>query len=118
MLRGIQILGVLVGIYLIIRSYLLTRKRQEDINQFLIWIVIGLLITVGSVFPGILSYIADILNMQERVYTLFIIAFIFIFLLLMNLFKQNRKIMTEISKLNEEQSLLKFELSKKSKRKK
>ncbi len=115
MIRIIQVIGVIVGVYMIVRSFLYTRKRHGDISEFLIWLLIGILIIIGSVFPGIIGFLADILQMEQRVYTLFVFAFLLVFLLLMRLFRENRRLGVEISKLNEEMSLQKFELRKKRK---
>lgn len=110
-MRGINIIGVLVGIYLLSRSYLLVRRREEDVLNFLVWLVVGVGLIVAGFFPDVFNYIMKFLGMETRAYAMFVIGIFILYLLLFRVFSSIRKIERNVSKINEEVSLMKEKLS-------
>ena len=105
-MRGINILGILVGIYLLLRSYLLIKRKEEDLLNLFIWVFIGTGLIITGLFPSVFDYIMSLLGMETRAYTMFVIAILLAYLLLFRIFQAIRRLDSAISKLNEEVSIL------------
>ena len=86
---------------MIIKSILLIRKREEDVRAFLLWILSGLAIIIVSVNPAIADNLLRILGMEQRVYAIFTLGILIVFLLVFRMSRQIRKLKEDISKLNE-----------------
>lgn len=106
-MRGVNILGIVVGAYFIYRAYTLVKAEEEDVLNFLIWLVIGSGLVVAGSVPAVFNFIMDILGMQRRAYAMFSVGIFVAYLLLFRLSYNLRSLKRDISKLNEDISLLK-----------
>ena len=105
-MKGIYIVSVLLGFYLLVRSYVLVRKKEEDVLNFFIWLLVGGGLIVVGVFPGILDYITKILGIRERPNTIFAMGLLVSYLLIFRIFNSLQRIGTNMSKMNEAVALL------------
>jgi len=106
-MKGIYVVSILLGIYLLLRSYVLVRKKEEDVLNFLIWLVVGGGLIIVGIFPGILDYVTRILGIQQRPNAIFAIGLLVSYLLIFRIFNTLQGIKTDISKINEEIALAK-----------
>ena len=113
MLRIIQIVGVFVGLFFLYQSYRMVKSKKEDIPEFFFWNFLGVVIIAVSLFPETIDYLLGILQMKERVYAIFTIGILVSYIILFQLFKYFRNINSNISKLNENLSIMKYEMEKK-----
>jgi len=108
MIGIINIVAFILGIYLLYESYYMVKRKEEDVISFLIWTLLGLTLVILSVFPDLSYKISDLLKMSTRANTVFSFAILILYLLIFNVFKKNRKMHKEISKLNEEIAILRY----------
>lgn len=112
MLRGIQIVGILVGLFFLFQSYYMVKKKKGDVPDFLVWGFVGGGIVAVSAFPLIFDYLLGILQMKERPFAIFTVGILICYLFLFQMFKSLRGIKASISKLNESLSILMYEIEK------
>ncbi len=106
-MRLINVVGLLVGVYLLVQSYRLVRRREEDTLSFLTWTGVGLALVGVSLFPNAADYVMRALGMEMRAYTIFTLGILIAYVLLFRLFRAVIRLDQAISTLNEEISLLK-----------
>ena len=105
-MRLVNAVGLLVGVYLLIQSYRLVRRREEDTLSFLTWTAVGLALVGVSLFPDVADYVMKLLGMEVRAYTIFTLGILISYVLLFRLFRAVARLDRAISTLNEEISLL------------
>ena len=108
MIRIINIIGILFGLYFLFKSYLLVKKKEEDVKQFLLWGLIGIILIILGIYPNLADIPLKILNMGERINVIFAMGILLSILLIFNLNNQIKKMDTQISKLNEEIAILRY----------
>lgn len=110
MIRGIQIIGVLIGLFFLYQSYRMVKDKKEDVWGFILWVFIGSSIALISIFPDILDYLLGIVQMQIRAYAIFTLGILFAYFLLFQLFRVIRTLNENMSKFNENLSILRYEI--------
>ena len=115
MLRGIQIIGVLIGFFFIYQGYILVKQKKEDITSLLLWTIVGTGIIATSLYPGMFDYFLGLLQMKERPFAILTIGILTAYILLFQFYKTLRNLDNHLSKLNEELTLLRYKLEKKEK---
>jgi hypothetical protein len=113
MIRGIQVLGILIGLFFLYQSNKLVKNKDEDVPEFLLWTIIGVVLITISAYPEAISSFLGIAGMTDQVYFLFTSGILLLYLVVMHLFKLNRELNKQISKLNEEMSILRYKKEKK-----
>ena len=79
MLLGIQIIGILFGLFMVYFVFLNYKRNDFKISEFIIWSIIWLLFMYVSVDPNSLDFIAkDILSLQRPLDFMIIVGFIFL----------------------------------------
>ncbi len=106
-MRLVNVVGLAVGLYFLVQSYRLVRRREEDVFSFLIWLIVGTALVVVSLFPGVADYVMTLLGMEMRAYTIFTLGILLAYVLMFQLFRLIWRLNRSLSKLNEELSLLK-----------
>jgi len=91
----------------------LIKDKKEDLLEFLIWSFIGFGIIVVSIYPDVITYLFVLLGMSYRGNVIFAVGILLSYLLLLNIFALLRTLSDQISKLNEEIAILKYEFDKK-----
>lgn len=113
-MRLVNVVGIVVGLYLLVQSYRLVRQRREDVFSFLTWLAVGLTLVVVSLFPSITDYAMQLLGMEMRAYALFTLGILLSYILLFRLSRALWRLDRSLSDLNEELSLLKVRRSQDS----
>lgn len=108
-MRIIQIIGLIAGIYLLYKSYRSFKQEEgEDVNSFLLWFVLGILITVVSADLRILNFASGLLRMEQNPNTVFTISTLILFVIGFKLYARLERLDRKISKLNEAVSIEKY----------
>ncbi len=110
MISIINAAGFVLGCYFLLKSVLLIREKKEEVQDFLIWGVVGVSLLVLSVAPQIGDTLADYLDIRTRTSTFFALAIFLLYLILFRMNTTNRNLDQQISKLNEEIAVLKLNL--------
>jgi hypothetical protein len=112
MIKGIQLVGLVVSLYFFYKSYLLVRKREENVKQFIVWIFLGVLLFGFSLVPGSVDVFLDFLGLENRAFALVIGGLLLLYLLFFNFVSRIDSLDKQLSRINEEVSFLKYEMKK------
>lgn len=112
MIRGIQLIGLFIGIFFIYQSYRLVKEKKEDVESLLMWSVVGAGFIIVSIYPGIFDYALGILQMRQRPFAIFTIGILIAYVILFQMFKLIRTINENISKLNENMAVLRYDVER------
>ena len=115
MLMGIKLLGIIIGAYYLYKSYDLIVNKKEDVRLLILWVVAGIALISVSINPNIVYYLSGLLGMSYRGNMIFAVGILLTYILILTVFDYNRKLNREISKLNEEIAMLRYEIEKKVK---
>lgn len=113
MVSIITVAGFLLGCYFLLQSFLLIKKKKEEVQDFLVWGVVGVSLIVLTVFPQAGDTLADILNIRTWSNTIFAMAIFLLYMIIFRMHTLNRTLDKQISVLNEEIALLRHELENK-----
>ncbi len=113
MVKGIQIIGILIGLYYLYKSYRMVKNGKADVREFSIWVFVGFALIVVSAYPDVVTYLFNFLGMGFRGNAIFTIGILLSYFLLIHVTTLNRELNYQISKLNEEIALLRYEIEKK-----
>ncbi len=102
--------GFLLGGYFLLRSFLLIKRKEEEVQDFLVWGVVGLSLIILTVFPQVGDTLAEILNIKTWSNTIFAMAIFLLYMIIFRMHTLNRALDKQISVLNEEIALLRHEL--------
>lgn len=75
---GIQILGVLFGLFMMYYTFLHYKREELTIKEYSFWIVLWILFVVVALFPAILNPIVSSLKVLRRMDFLTILGFMFL----------------------------------------
>lgn len=78
MVLGVQILGILFGLFMLYFSFLHFKRREFNKSVFLFWGIIWVVFILVSIAPGILNPIASTLNFIRVMDLLVVLGFMFI----------------------------------------
>jgi len=99
MIKGIQLLGIGVSIFLIIQTLIQYRKGVYGLWRTLfltgLWALIGFLFA----FPSVTTFALPILSLESAVLTTQVVAIIVIFLILHHTYQQLAKIERRLTRL-------------------
>lgn len=112
MVSLINVAGFVIGVYFLLRSYVLIKEKREEVTDFLVWSTIGVSLVVLSVFPQVGDALAAYLNIRTRTNTIFALAIFLLYLILFRMNTLNRNLDKQISVLNEEIALLRHKLER------
>lgn len=94
MVLGIQIAGLLFGLFMIYYSFLKYKRKEFTAKEFVLWLVLWILLIVISLFPYILDPVSKELNFARTFDLLVIAGFLFLILAIFytyTLAKKNQK---------------------------
>ena len=112
MVSLINAAGFVIGVYFLLRSYLLIKEKKEEVTDFLVWSTIGVSLVVLSDCPQVGDALAAYMNIRTRTNTIFALAKFLLYLVLFRMNTLNRNLDKQISVLNEEIALLRHKLER------
>ena len=83
------------------------RRNKMNIHYSMIWIIIGILLIVISIFPGLVSFLSRIVGISTPSNTIFLITIFFLYALSFYSYLRISKLSDQIQSLNYEIALLK-----------
>jgi hypothetical protein len=107
----------LVGSLLVLAGiFELLRRRQLSEKYAVLWLVVGVLLLVLTVFPGLLTSLALATGVALPANLLFFVAIVFLIGVALHLSWEMSRLENETRRLAEDVALLKLELEKRSQR--
>ncbi len=117
MFRLIQLMGVVLSLFVMYKSFLLARAKKSDFFELLSWSAFGFLILLYSLGFDFVAIFMSITGMTERTSVILGFSILATVFLVFMIFKQVKTLQLQISMLNDEVSLLRAEKTYKVKRK-
>lgn len=103
----VNLLTVLLGIAFLANGYYIVRSGREDLTVFLVSSAIGIGLILVAVTPtSVFGVIAKLLGIRLEAVAVLIVSNFVLFVVTTYLFSRIGRLKTNISKLNEEVSLL------------
>ncbi len=103
MLLGVQILGVLFGLFMIYIVFLSYKRKEFKLAEVIFWSALWVFFILVTIFPTSLDFIVKTLSLQRPLDFLIIIGFLFLIILTFHNYlfmkKTNKKIEKLVSKL-------------------
>jgi len=75
---GIQILGLLFGIFMMYYTFLHHKRKELTVKEYLFWIILWVLFVIVALFPVILDPIVKSLNLARTMDFFIIVGFMFL----------------------------------------
>lgn len=110
----IQIIVAVIILAALIGIANMVRKQALDLKYALSWLVVGILVLILDIFPGIMNYLVHLLGIQLPVNMMFFFGFCFTLFLLFNLTTKVSKQSEKIKCLVQEIALLEDEMKRKN----
>ena len=99
MIRGIQLLGIGVSVFLVVQTIIQYRRGVYSFWRALFWTGLWSLIGFLFAFPSITTLALPILTLQSAMFATQIVAIIVIFLILHHTYQQLAKIERKLTRL-------------------
>lgn len=101
----------LVGSLLVLAGIVeLLRRRQLGEKYAVLWLVVGVLLLVFTVFPGIPVWLASVLGVAVPANLLFFVGILFLVGVVLHLSWEVSRLENETRKLAEEQAILRLDV--------
>jgi hypothetical protein len=101
----------LVGSVLVLAGIVeLLRRRQLTEKYAVLWLFVGILLLVFTVFPGILGWSSDLLGVAVPSNLLFFVGIVFLVGVVLHLSWEVSRLENETRKLAEDQAILRLEV--------
>lgn len=108
----LQIILIISSILFFIFIFKMTKNFKLELRYSLTWILFSLILTLISIFPGILTKISTMLNIKEPVNTIFLLVIFFLLIITFSLTLSLSKKYVTIKDLVQEIGLLNLKLDK------
>jgi hypothetical protein len=99
MVLGVQILGVIFGVFMAYFSFLHFKRNEYTVKEFMVWLALWILLIVISLFPGILDFFVVKLSLSRTMDFLIIAGFMILtamFVYTYTLLRQNQRKIEEV----------------------
>jgi hypothetical protein len=88
MLKGIQILGILIGFYLISRTILNYYRKIYDFKRVVFWLFLWV-VMIGLFYePSFMLAVTPYLTTMDAIMSITVISIIFLFVLIANIYQK------------------------------
>ena len=99
MIKGIQLLGIGVSVFLIIQTLIQYRRGVYGFWRTMFWAGLWALIGFLFAFPSITTFALPVLSLQSAMFATQVVAIIVIFLILHHTYQQLAKIEKKLTRL-------------------
>jgi len=99
MIFGLQIIGLLFGLFMLYLTFLYYKRNEYDIRAFIAWTVIWLFFLVMVIFPKSVYGLMEIIDVQRTVDFFVIAGFLFFSLIIFYLFVTVKNIQKKVEKV-------------------
>lgn len=99
MIKGIQVFGVLVGIYLIVQTLVQYKRGNNRTWRTVSWLCLWTLMTVLFAFPSLTMLALPVLTMQDAMLAVLVIGLIVAYVLVYHMYQQATKTERKLAEL-------------------
>lgn len=78
MVLGIQVIGVLFGLFLVYLTFLYHKRREFTFNEWAFWTIMAIAFMIISLFPQLLDPIVKSLSLTRTMDLFIILGFMFL----------------------------------------
>ncbi|MAG08321.1 hypothetical protein CMO89_02520 [Candidatus Woesearchaeota archaeon] len=78
MLLGIQIIGILFGLFMLYLSFVNYKRKEFTIKEFSFWLILWLLFITVTLIPGLLDFFVQNLKLYRTMDLFIILGFMFL----------------------------------------
>ncbi len=76
---GIQILGILFGLFMIYYVFLHYKRKELTIKEYLFWIVLWVMFIILTLFPSLLQPLLEPIGFARTMDLFIVVGFMFLF---------------------------------------
>lgn len=87
MVKGIQVIGMIVGLYLIAQTYRNYRKGSNSIQRTIFWLVLWSIMTLLFSNPSLSEFALPILSTQDALVSVIVLGMLLIFILITHIWQ-------------------------------
>lgn len=98
-MRGIQVIGIFVIVYLIVQTLMQYKKGNYGIRQTCFWLALWVVIGVLFAFPSLVELTLPIFTMQDMMLTTLVAGLIVLFILVYHAYQQLARIERKFAEL-------------------
>lgn len=91
-MKGIQIIGIIVGIYLAARTYLNYKKGINNLKRTIFWLALWSTMIIVFIDPSLSELALPVLSTQDAMISAMILAILTVFVLIMHMWQHISKI--------------------------
>jgi len=104
------LVGLIGSLLVLAGIFELLRRRQLSEKYAVFWLVVGLIVLILSIFPGLLTALTDVSGVALPANLLFFVAIVFLVLVALHLSWELSRVEHETRKLAEDLAILRLEL--------
>lgn len=91
-MKGIQIIGIIVGIYLVARTYLNYQNGSNSVKRTLFWLALWSIMIIVFIDPSLSELALPVLSTQDAMISAMILSILTIFVLIVHMWQHISKI--------------------------
>lgn len=99
MIRGIQILGVLVGAYLILQTLIQWKKGNYGVKKTVLWLSLWVSVAILFAFPALTTFILPILTMEDAIRMVLVVGLVVAYALVYETYQQATRTERKLAEL-------------------
>lgn len=99
MIKGIQVLGILVSVYLIVQTVVQYRKGNNGVKRTAFWLSLWMLMAILFTFPSLTILALPILTMQDAMLTVLVVGLIVSYVLVYQMYQQAARTERKLTEL-------------------
>lgn len=99
MIRGIQVLGVLVGVYLILQTVVQWKRGNYGVRKTVLWLSLWTLVAILFAFPALTALALPILSMENTILMVVVVGLIVAYALVYETYQQATRAERKLTEL-------------------
>jgi len=105
MIKGIQLLGIIICLYLIYQTYYRSKKGALGNRSLIFWTALWVSILFLFFFPSLTLFLAPILNASDSMQMVQVIGIMILYILIFHLTLQMASLEEKLTKLTQNMSI-------------
>ena len=110
----LKIIAVAVGILFICKIFMTLKEKKLSAAQSLLWLLGGIIVILVGIFPSVLKWAANLLNIWWAPGLLLFVAVVLLIFICFNYAREISVMKMQITELSEQLAILKFDLEEKN----
>jgi len=103
----VNLIALLVGLGFLANGYRMVRRGREDMALFVTSLVVGAGLIFVAVFPDFFQFVATVIGLELKARAILVVSNLTLFVLVIYLLNRIASLYDQVSRLNEELTLLK-----------